>query len=236
MLPNIATSPVLWLPLTVGVYWVASELYRRIGKSPLLNPTLLTIVALCAALIGLEVPYATYFESVNVLHYLLGTAVVALAIPLHRNLRRLLRDLPLIVVALVAGSLTSIACGLLLAKVLGASPATLLSIAPKSATAAVSMEIARGIGGFPAVTACLTIFTGIIGAVLGPYILTWAGVDSPTARGVALGTASHGIATARAFSECELAGCCASLAMSLNAILTALLVPSVVSAMRLVGL
>ena len=136
--------------------------------------------------------------------------MVALAIPLHRNLRKLLRDLPFIVVALVAGSLTSILCGLLLAKALGASPATLLSIAPKSATAAASMEIARGMGGFPAVTACLTIFTGIIGAVLGPYILTWAGVDSPSARGVALGTVSHGIATARAFSECELAGCCAN--------------------------
>jgi predicted murein hydrolase (TIGR00659 family) len=236
LLPKIATSSVLWLPFTVGVYWIASELYQLIGKSPLLNPTLLTIVALCAALIGLEVPYAAYFDSVNVLHYLLGTAVVALAIPLHRNLRRLARDLPLIVVALVAGSLTSILCGLMLAKALGVSPAMLLSIAPKSATAAVSMEIARGIGGLPAVTACLTIFTGIIGAVLGPYILTWAGVESPTARGVALGTASHGIATARAFSECELAGCCASLAMSLNAILTALLVPAVVSAMRSVGL
>ena len=236
MLPKIATSSVLWLPLTVGVYWIASELYRLVGKSPLFNPTLLTIIALSAALIGLEVPYTAYFESVNILQYLLGTAVVALAIPLYRNLRSLLRELPLITVALAAGSLTSIFCGLALAKAFGASPATLLSIAPKSATAAVSMEIARGIGGFPAVTACLTIFTGIIGAVLGPYILTWAGVDCPTARGVALGTASHGIATARAFSECELAGCCASLAMSLNAVLTALLVPAVISVMRLAGL
>lgn len=236
MLPKIATSPVLWLPLTVGIYWISSELHRLLGRSALLNPTLLTIVALCGALIGLQVPYAAYFESVNVLNYLLGTAVVALAIPLYRNLRSLLRELPLITLALAAGSLTSILCGLALAKALGVAPAMLLSLAPKSATAAVSMEIARGIGGFPAVTACLTIFTGIIGAVLGPYILTWAGVDCPAARGVALGTASHGIATARAFSECELAGCCASLAMSLNAILTALLVPAIIGGMRMAGL
>ena len=74
-----------------------------VGKSPLLNPTLLTIIALSAALIGLGVPYAAYFESVNILQYLLGTAVVALAIPLYRNLRSLLRELPLITVALVAG-------------------------------------------------------------------------------------------------------------------------------------
>ena len=213
MLPKIATSSVLWLPFTVGVYWLSAELHRRACKSPLLNPTLLTIVALCGALFALQVPYAAYFESVSILHYLLGTAVVALAIPLHRNLQRLARDMGPIALALVAGSMTSILCGLILAKVLGASPAVLLSIAPKSATAAVSMEIARGIGGFPAMTACLTIFTGIIEAVLGPYILTWARVNSPSARGVALGTASHGIATARAFAECELAGCCASLAM-----------------------
>jgi predicted murein hydrolase (TIGR00659 family) len=236
MLPKIATSSVLWLPFTVGIYWASSELHRRAGKSPLLNPTLLTIAVLCGALVALKVPYAVYFDSVSILHYLLGTAVVALAIPLHRNLRALLCDLRPIALALVAGSLTSILGGLILAKVLGASPAMLLSLAPKSATAAVSMEIARGIGGFPAVAACLTIFTGIIGAVLGPYILTWAGVESPAARGVALGTASHGIATARAFGECELAGCCASLAMSLNAVLTALLVPAVIGAMSLAGL
>jgi putative effector of murein hydrolase len=116
-----------------------------------------------------------------------------------------------------------------------ASDPILLSIAPKSATAAVSMEIARGIGGLPAVTASLTIVTGIIGAVCGPYILSWARIESPSARGIALGTVSHGIATARAFSESELAGCCASLAMGLNSILTAIFVPIVLGAMRLIG-
>jgi len=235
MLPTIATSSALWLPFTICVYWMASELYARAGKTPLLNPTLLTIAALGLALLGLGVPYPTYFESVSVLHYLLGTAVVGLAIPLHRHLQNLLRQMPLITFALVAGSFTSVVSGLLIASVLGASPEVILSIAPKSATAAVSMDIARAIGGIPPVTACLTIFTGIIGAVAGPYILTWAGVLCPAARGVALGTASHGIATARAFSECELAGCCASLAMGLNAILTAAIVPLIISVMRTFG-
>jgi putative effector of murein hydrolase len=184
-------------------------------------------------LIIFNVRYTAYFEAVRILHYLLGTAVVALAIPLHRNLQGLMRDWRAIVVALLAGSLTSIVSGLMIARTLGASPSTLLSIAPKSATTAVSMEIARGIGGIPAVTAALTILTGIIGAVLGPYVLTWCGVHSPAARGVALGTASHGIATARAFSECERAGCCASLAMGINAVLTALLVPIIVNAIQI---
>jgi predicted murein hydrolase (TIGR00659 family) len=236
MSATMMAGPVFWLPFTLGMYWISSELYLRAGKAPLLNPTLLTTAAICLAVIGLGVPYATYFQSVSVLHYLLGTAVVALAIPMYRNLSKLTGQLRRIMVALVAGSLTSIISGLLIAKVLKASDPILLSIAPKSATAAVSMEIARGIGGLPAVTACLTIVTGIIGAVCGPYILTWARIESPFARGVALGTASHGIATARAFSESELAGCCASLAMGLNAILTAVFVPAVLSAMRLFGI
>ena len=228
---KLVSAPLLWLPLTIAVYLAVSAVSRWAGKPAILNPTLITIACVCTALIILQVPYQVYFECVGVLHYLLGTAVVALAIPLHQNLRRLLGDLRAIVLALVAGSLTSIVCGLIIAKVLGASLSTLLSLAPKSATAAVSMQIAEGIGGVPAIAACLTIFTGIVGAVLGPYVLTWAGVSSPRARGVALGTASHGIATARAFTESELAGCSASLAMGLNALLTAVLVPLIVKAM-----
>jgi putative effector of murein hydrolase len=134
---------------------------------------------------------------------------------------------------MAAGSVTSMLSGLLIARALGASSTTLLSIAPKSATAAVSMQIAESSGGIPAVAACLTIITGVVGAVLGPYILTWAGVRSPRARGVALGTASHGIATARAFGESELTGCSASLAMGLNAILTSLLVPLVLAVLQI---
>jgi predicted murein hydrolase (TIGR00659 family) len=233
MSPTIATGTALWLPVTLAIYFAASEIYRVSGKKPLLNPTLLTIAVLCALLIIFEVRYTAYFEAVRILHYLLGTAVVALAIPLHRNLQGLMRDWRAIAIALLAGSLTSIVSGLMIARALGASTSTLLSIAPKSATTAVSMEIARGIGGIPAVTAALTILTGIIGAVLGPYILTWCGVHSPAARGVALGTASHGIATARAFSECERSGCCASLAMGINAVLTALLVPMIVNAIQI---
>jgi predicted murein hydrolase (TIGR00659 family) len=231
MLPQIVAGSVLWLPLTIGIYVVASLLYRHAGNAPPLNPTLLTIASISAVLIAFRVPYTAYFESVNILHYLLGTAVVALAVPLYSNLQRLKRDLRPITLAVVCGSLTSIVCGLLIAKALGASPSTLMSLAPKSSTAAVAIEIARGIGGIPAVTACLTICTGITGAVLGPYILTWSGISSPSARGAALGTVSHGIATARAFSESQLTGSCASLAMGLNAILTALLVPLLVAAL-----
>jgi predicted murein hydrolase (TIGR00659 family) len=223
----------LWLPCTLLLYAGSSALNRRFNRAPIANPTLLTIAALVVILAGSGVPYETYFEGVAVLHYLLGTAVVALALPLYRNAGRLRGRCVNMALALLAGSLASILVGLFVAIFAHASASTVLSIAPKSATAAVSMEISRLIGGAPAVTATLTIMTGIIGAVGGPYVLNASRIRTPEARGFAMGVASHGIATARAFTESEVAGSFAGLGMVLNAILTALIVPPTV---RLLGL
>jgi predicted murein hydrolase (TIGR00659 family) len=219
---------VFWLPCTILLFAASSSLYRRLHKAPIANPTLLTIAALAVILASIGVPYKSYFEAVAVLHYLLGTAVVALALPLYRNVGRLKGRRMGLAAALVAGSLTSILVGLSVAILAHASASTVLSLAPKSATAAVSMEISRIIGGAPAVTATLTILTGIIGAITGTYVLNIVRILEPEARGFAMGVASHGIATARAFSEGEIAGSFAGLGMVLNAILTALVVPPVV--------
>lgn len=227
-----AHGAIVWLPCTILLFVGSTALNRRLGKSPLINPTLLTIVTIAAILIGTGVPYKAYFDDVAILHYLLGTAVVALALPLYRNIRRLQGQCIRIGTALFAGSLASVLVGLWIAVLAHASAATVLSLAPKSATAAVSMQISRIIGGIPALTATLTISTGIIGAVLGPYVLDFLRIRQPEARGFAMGLASHGIATARAFTEGEVAGSFAGLGMVLNAVLTALLVPPLV---RLMG-
>jgi predicted murein hydrolase (TIGR00659 family) len=223
---------LLWLPVTLALYAVSSALYRGFNKAPFFNPTLLSIAGMAVILTTASVPYEKYFEAVSVLHYLLGTAVVALALPLYGNFRRLRGRGVALVLGLVAGSLASILVGMAVASLAGASKFGILSLAPKSATAAVSMEIARLIGGVPAVTGVLTILTGIIGAVTGPYVLAFAGIRTPEARGFALGVASHGIATAHAFSEGEIAGTFAGLGMALNAVLTACVVPVLVGAFR----
>jgi predicted murein hydrolase (TIGR00659 family) len=223
-------GPIFWLPVTLAIYVASTALYRRCNKAPLLNPTLLTIAGIAPILMISAVPYQKYFEAVAVLHYLLGTAVVALALPLYNNLKRLQGRCLTMALALIAGSLASILVGLAIATLAGASAFAILSLAPKSATAAVSMEIARLIGGAPAITGVLTILTGITGAVAGPYVLDLAQIRTPEARGFALGIASHGIATACAFSEGEIAGSFAGLGMALNAVLTAMVVPLVVRA------
>jgi predicted murein hydrolase (TIGR00659 family) len=238
LLPEKLTAalngPILWLPLTLAIYAASTALYRRYDKAPFLNPTLLTIAGIAPILIFTAVPYQKYFESVSILHYLLGTAVVALALPLYNSLKRFRDRWLSLSCALVAGSLASISVGIAIATLFGVSTLAVLSLAPRSATAAVSMEISRLIGGIPAVTGVLTILTGIIGAVAGPYVLDLAQIRSPEARGFALGVASHGIATARAFNEGETAGSFAGLGMALNAILTACVAPFVVRAFGLV--
>ena len=228
---DLAHTTMLWLPLTVGVYCAALGLQQYAG-TPALNPTLISVAALSVFLLLTKVEYRTYFEAVSILHYLLGAAIVALAVPLHRNLASIDWRMNRALAGLLAGSVASFGVGVLCAYLMHASPTLVMSIAPKSATAAVSMEIARSIGGIPALAACLTILTGMTGAIIGPALLTLCGVQCPMARGVALGTVSHGIATARAFLEGQLNGCWASIALTINAVLTALLVPSFIQLFR----
>lgn len=213
------------LTLTLGAYTGAVWIQRLGARSALLNPTLLAIACVVAVLWVLNMDYGWYFSDAQPVHLLLGPAVVALAIPLYRH-APLIRERALdLLTGLTVGSITGIATGLALAWWLGVSHQGLLSVAPKSATTAVSMAVSARIGGIPPVTAVLTILAGITGAVASSYLLNALRIRDPAARGFSMGLASHGIATARAFQESDIAGTFAGLAMGMNAITTAILVP-----------
>ncbi len=218
----------LFLPLTLGAYAVAVRLQQWSGRHPLLNPTLVGIVIVSAALLILHADYQVYFAAVQPVHVLLGPAVVALAIPLYRHFPLIRERAVSLAMALVAGSLSTIISSVGLGWCFGISGAELLSLAPKSATAAVSMAISAQIGGIPALTAVLTIVTGISGAVTAGYVLDALRIRDPAARGFSMGLASHGIATARAFQDDQMTGTFSGLAMGLNAVATAVLTPLVI--------
>ena len=223
----LAERPLLWLTLTLAIYWAAHRLYVLSGETPLLNPVLIAIALLVGILAVTDTDYATYFDGAQFVHFLLGPATVALAIPLYGQADRLLRlGLPLLV-ALVAGSVTAVVSAVGLGWMLGLDPEVLHSLMPKSATAPVAMGISDEIGGLPALTAVLVILTGITGAVLAMPVLHLLGFSSgdAAAKGFALGVSAHGIGTARAFQHSEEAGAFSGLGMGLNALLTALLVP-----------
>lgn len=221
----LSASPLLHLTLTVSVFVVARWLYRRLGRRAWLNPVLLTVLVLVGVLTLTEIPYQAYFEGAQFVHFLLGPATVALAVPLYRQLALLKRHPLSLAVALLSGSLTAVLSALVIAKLAGASDQALISIAPKSVTTPVAMGISERLGGLPSLTAVLVILTGILGAALGPWLLDRLRIRDPMAQGLAMGVASHGIGTGRAVYMGEVAAAFAGLAMGLNGLATAILLP-----------
>ncbi|MEC5293217.1 LrgB family protein [Aurantimonas sp. C2-6-R+9] len=221
----LAASPLLSLTMTLIAYQAASFVYRKAGSTALLNPVLVTVILVVAVLTLTGTSYQTYFEGAQFIHFLLGPATVALAIPLYRQFDKVRQSAAAIAASLLTGSLTAIMSAVGLGLLLRADPVSLIALAPKSATAPVAMGIAEKLGGLPSLTAVLVIATGILGAALGPVLLDRLGIRDPAARGFALGTASHGIGTARALQESEVAGAFSGLAMGLNALATAIILP-----------
>ncbi len=222
----LSTSPLLHLTLTLVAYSAAYALHRRLRFNPLLNPVLLAVALLVAILLLTGTDYQTYFQGAQFVHFLLGPATVALAVPLYRHMERVRRSGLAVFASIVAGSLTAAASAVAIVWLLGGSRYSMVSIAPKSVTAPVAMGIAEQLGGLPSLTAALVILTGILGAMLGPPLLNRLGIEDWAARGLAMGVASHGIGTARALQVNEVAGAFAGLAMGLNALATSILLPA----------
>lgn len=224
----LAQGPLLWLTATLIAYLIGSWLQRLSGMRPWVNPVLIAVALLAAVLVLTGTSYDTYFSGAQFVHFMLGPATVALAIPLYDN-RALMRAAALpMLAALFAGSLTAILSALAIARALGVTGEVLISLAPKSTTAPVALGVSEAIGGSPTLTAVLVILTGITGAVIVAPILNLLRIRDARARGFALGTASHGIGTARAFQVSPTSGAFAAVAMGLNAIVTAVIAPPIV--------
>ncbi len=228
----LSAQPLTGLAATLLAFALAEWLHRRAAKgrlapvAPLLNPVLVAAALLGAMLAATKTPYSRYFEGAQFVHFLLGPATVALAVPLHKNLGAVRRSAVAVSVGLVAGSLTAIGTAVGLAAAFGADRSLLATVAPKSVTTPVAMALAEQLGGLPPVTAIVVILTGVVGGVLGGPALDRARVSDPRARGLAYGVASHGVGTARAFSEGQTTGAFSSLALGANALFTALALPA----------
>jgi predicted murein hydrolase (TIGR00659 family) len=228
----LAASPLLWLAMTLLAYAIADRLSLAAKRHPLVNPVLIAVTALSAMLWASGTPYATYFEGAQFVHFLLGPATVALAIPLHRNWPVVRRAIVPILAALGAGSLTAVISAVGIAWAFGAPYEVLASLAPKSVTAAIAMGISEGLGGNPSLTAALVITTGVLGAIMVTPMMNAMGLTDYRARGFAAGIASHGIGTARAFQVDPVAGTFAGIALGLNGLITALIVPALMAWLR----
>lgn len=223
----LAQGPLLWLTATLVAYAIGNACFQASGRRPFVNPVLIAVALLAVLLWATRTPYPVYFEGAQFVHFLLGPATVALALPLWDNLRHVRRAALPLLAALLAGSTTAVVSALGIAAAFGIKGEVLASLAPKSATAPVALGISDQLGGSPTLTAVLVILTGIIGAICATPLLNMLRIRDWRARGFATGVAAHGIGTARAFQVNATAGAFAGLGMGANAVLTAFLAPLV---------
>ncbi len=228
----LASSPLLWLTLTLVVYQFAMWLHRRLDLNPLANPVLIGVSILVGILQLTDTSYQTYFDGAKFVHFLLGPATVALAVPLYAQLARLKSLLLPLLGALMLGSLCAVLSAVVIGAIFGASDATLLSLAPKSVTTPIAMGVAERIGGIPSLAVVFVLTTGVIGAIGARWLFKLMGEQDHAIQGFAIGIAAHGIGTARALQISEQAGAFSALAMGLNGMLTATLLPVLVPWLR----
>lgn len=221
----LSASPLLGITITLVAYQIGYRLYVYSRYNPVFNPLVTAVVLLIGALLLTNTSYEAYFEGGQFIHFLLGSATVALAIPLYKQISRLKKIWLPVSITLVLGVTISASSAVAIARLLGASVQTQLSIAPKAVTTPVAMGISEKIGGLPSLTAVLVVITGILGAVVGNYLFRWMRIRDDSIKGFAMGLAAHGIGTASAFRVSPEMGAFAGLGMALSAVVTSIVVP-----------
>lgn len=221
----LSGSPLLALILTLSAYQAGLMVYERFDRNPLANPVAIAIALVATVITLIDMPYAKYFEGAQFVHFLLGTATVALAVPIYKGLEALRGRIFPLLAALLAGGATSIASAVGIARLLGADAAIVGGFYAKSVTAPIAMGVAERINVSPTLTAVFAVTTGILGAILVRFVLDAVGSKAWWQRGFAVGVAAHGIGTSRAFSVHPEAGTYASLGMGLHGVLGAVLIP-----------
>ena len=232
----LADSSLPWLTLTLLAYLAAVWLYHKSGNSPYLIPVLPSVVLVVAVLLLTGTPYPVYFDHVQALYFLIGPATVALAVPLYGQLHSIRTMWRPLGVALLVGSSAAIVSAVLVAWALGGSLETILSLAPKSASMPFALPVAERLGGLASLAAVAVAITGILGAVVARPVLNALGIENHAVRGFAVGLTAHAIGTARALQVSETAGAFSALAMGLNGIATAVLVPLFIALLQWLGM
>lgn len=228
---NEPTETILWIIVTMAIYFGMQLLYLKL-RWLLLHPVLISIFLIIVLLRFLNVDYEQYNHGGIFISFFLGPSVVALGVLLHEKFEVIKKSATAISISLIAGGITGIISVILIAGLLHASPEIISSLAPKSVTTPIAIEISARMGGIPPLTATVVILVGIFGAAFGPLFLKQTGINDKVAFGLAMGASSHGMGTARAIEEGHLEGAVSGLAMCLNGIITALAAPYVLEVMN----
>ena len=224
---TIITNEYFMLALTFGVFYAAKTIQRRLGWV-LFNPILVAIAIIIFFLLVMDIPYEKYHEGAKMIEFWLKPAVVALGVPLYLQLSSIKQQFLPILASQLMGCIAGIVSVVVISKLLGASDVVIMSLASKSVTTPIAMEVTQALGGIPSLTAAIVVITGLIGAIIGFKTLSVSHVNNPMALGLSMGAASHALGTSAAMDRDQFVGAYASLGLTLNGIFTALLTPTVI--------
>ncbi len=228
----ITSTPLIWLILTLGSFKLGIIIYEKCNKHTLLQPIIVAYTIIMSVLFISGVSYEEYFKGVEIIHFFLGPATVALALPLYNNLKYIKSLFIPILITLIVAGVFSILIAVVLLWALDAQLATILSMTTKSITAPIAIITSEQIGAIPSLAVGFVIITGIIGALLGTSIFKLLKIKHDTSKGFALGLVSHGIGTARAIEISEKAAAFSALAMGLSGIFTAVFLPLIIQFLK----
>ncbi len=223
---NFLENKFFLLSVTFGIFLLAKILQRKTGWM-LLNPILLTIALLIVFLKMTGISYETYNQSGQLVEFWLKPAVVALGVPLYLQLETIKKQLLPILLSQLSGCIVGVISVVLIAKLLGASAPIIYSLAPKSVTTPIAMEVSQALGGIPSLTAAVVVCVGLLGGIFGFKAMQLTHIESPIAQGLSMGTAAHAVGTSTAMDISRKYGAFASLGLTLNGIFTALLTPTI---------
>ncbi len=222
------STPLSLISITFLIYWGAGWLHKRSGLS-WLSPMVITIAVLIGLLKVTGISYEKYYESGHLIEFWLKPAIVALGLPLYNELKHVRSQFFTIFLTELAGCLAGIISVVLIAGWLGATPEIIRSMAPKSVSTPIAIEISRQLGGLPSLTSAIVVVVGMFGAVAGLKMMQWGGVKHPVSQSLSMGTAAHVIGTNRISELSDRYGAYATLGLIINGVLTAFLAGPIVA-------
>lgn len=221
---DIINSQLFLLTLTVGVYYGAMVLYKR-TKLVILNPLLVTMLIIIGFLVLFDIPYSLYYKANELINFMLGLSVVALGYLLHENMKHIRGHQWSILCSVFIGSIVGVASVVAMAHIMGVGADISASLQPKSVTTPIAIALSENSGGIAALTSVAVVIVGLLGSIVGPFMLAKMGIKSPLARGLALGAGSHAVGTAKAMELGAVEGAIAGAAIGLMGVMTALVIP-----------
>jgi len=225
-------SEVFVVAFTFLAYFLGQKLQER-TRLIILNPILVSIVIIIVFLSVFNIDYASYHQGSKLIEFFLKPAVVALGVPLYQQLEKIKKQAFHILISQLVGCIVGVVSVVLIAKWMGASKEIIYSLAPKSVTTPIAIEVSKAIGGIPPLTASVAIVVGIFGGIFGYGIMKLTRVKNPIAQGLSMGTAAHAVGTSRSMEISPAFGAMSSIGLIVNGILTAILTPYILQFMNI---